>query len=442
MLATSLIIFTIAPGRVSAQDATPAPGYRGKVMMRNHFISYEIREQAEKGEFAKNQYYIPLEFSSAGDRFTSQVDVPRLWLERRFFVCVEGEFQAYTLLVNGREAGRGHGSHTALQFDISEYMTDGANSVTLVHDDGNATAQLEDALSAPAGVPSAYVFSQPRICIEDFDVRFEPDSTGGHGIFELRVILSNGYNYDEDIRFGYDLFSPQNSRQTYNMADLTMKGSSRDTLYFREPIWRANNNFWSAENPVLHSGMLYLRRDTRMIEYIAFKVGYGRTELSDGRIMRNGKVIDMKASRYNAPATRKEFETQVAALKKQGVNTLCPDYPQPLWFYEVCDAKGMYVVDRADINARPKAAGRKVGGDISNDPAWLGAFEERTLAMYSRNRNRTCIVGRSLGGNAGNGYNMYRTYLLLKRLDPEGIVIFDGAGGEWNTDLPAVPGLR
>ena len=59
----------------------------------------------------------------------------------------------------------------------------------------------------------------------------------------------------------------------------------------------------------------------------------------------------------------------------------------------------------------------------------------RVEAMYRRAQNHVSISAFSLGGNIGNGYNMYKAYELLKSYGDSRPIIFDGAQGEWNSDI-------
>mgnify|MGYP002517743056 CR=1 FL=1 len=116
------------------------------------------------------------------------------------------------------------------------------------------------------------------------------------------------------------------------------------------------------------------------------------------------------------------------ALKAKGVNTLCPDAPQPEWFYDICDALGLYVIEQANINPVAESNNRKVGGTPSNDPTLVGEYFARVKAMYYRTRNCTCIVAYSLGGDkAGNGYNMYKAYEWLKSVEQRRPVFYFGS---------------
>ena len=417
----------------------PGTGYAGPAVFRTEFVSYDVREYAEKDDLARNQYYKALEFSTVsaaggGNAYRTEIDLPVSWLEREVFIQVQG-LQGLYLYVNGRRAGYAEDASVPVQFDLSAYLTTGRNSIEVTPAAGTG-AKLEENLDPGRFVFGAFLFSQPKLRIHDYVMRFEPDPESGRfGFLDILFTLANDYNYEETITVGYDIYSPQGKLLYYDFRQITLAGGTRDTLRFREPIWRANDNVWSVGNPVLHYGQLTVKRDTRMIEYIPYRIGYDMATLSEGKILRQGEAMGMAPVRYNAAATKNVTSGEVAALKKQGYNTLCPDYPQPMWFYGLCDELGLYVVEQANVNTSAGAGDRRIGGTPANDPAWLGSFEARMRAMYERTKNHTCILMHSLGNDAGNGYNMYHSYLMLKRLDPQATVIYNGAAGEWNSDM-------
>ena len=187
--------------------------------------------------------------------------------------------------------------------------------------------------------------------------------------------------------------------------------------------------------PPLYKVMLFTRRNGVYKEYMPLKIGFGKTELVDGRIMRLGKELKPVKAGYNAAADRKTTLAELKALKAKGKNTICPDYPQPAWFYELCDSLGLYVIDRANINAPERSGDRTVGGTPSNDPRLVDDYLERVKAMYYRSRNFTCVIAYSLGGPSGNGYNMYKAYQWLKSVEKSRPVIYSDTDGEWNSDL-------
>ena len=55
--------------------------------------------------------------------------------------------------------------------------------------------------------------------------------------------------------------------------------------------------------------------------------------------------------------------------------------------------------------------------------------------MYYRSRNHSCVIAFALGGESGNGYNMYKAYEWLKSVEKSRPGICADADGEWNSDL-------
>ena len=96
---------------------------------------------------------------------------------------------------------------------------------------------------------------------------------------------------------------------------------------------------------------------------------------------------------------------------------------------------GMMVIDQANLNAPDNREDRTVGGTPTNDPKLVDEYIDRVRAMYYRSRNHTCIIAFALGGECGNGYNMYKAYQWLKSVAPDATVIYPDADGEWNTDF-------
>lgn len=419
----------------------PGTGAKNASGFRTEFLSYGIREVAEKRNPEKNQYYVPLKMEEQNTPdgypvFVKEADIPYMWLDRDLFIQIAG-VPSYYLQVGNTVAGYGEDSRTPMQFNISDYVKDGINKI-IIAEVGGSGRELETASGHPAPTPDIFLFSQPKLRIEDYRVTFYPDPTEDHGVLEFHIAVSNSYNSSEEVTVGYDIYSPQGKLQHYDFDNTVLEGKGKDTVRFRQRIYRTNPNFWTPDNPQLYHGMLTIKKDNRILEYIPYKIGFGKTDHKDGLITRNGTPVTIKAVRYNAAGDKKTTSDNISAFKKHGYNTICTDYPQPVWFYDVCDAAGIYVIDQANINFDRKTDDRNMGGTYSNDPEWLGAFITRNEAAYHRIRNRTCVIGWSIGGTVGNGYNMYETYLHMKYIDFRRAVIFNDAQGEWNSDMKPV----
>ena len=280
----------------------------------------------------------------------------------------------------------------------------------------------------------SYLFAQHRKHIYDYDARIV--EKGKTLALELDVVVRNNFNFEEMMQVGYDIYSPDNKLIDYAVREFPVAGRGVDTLRIRTSLGEESRFLWSDKSPKLYRLTLYTKRDGKPREYISFRLGAGTSSFENGKILRNGKAVEMKSVRYNARTTYDEALAEIKALKSKGYNTLLPDNPQPEWFYDICDGLGLYVIERANINPTEESQNRKIGGTPSNNPALLGEYLARVKAMYYRTRNHSCIVAYALGGDeAGNGYNMYKVYQWLKGVEKHRAVICTSADGEWNTDL-------
>ena len=492
-----LLAVLLSSGSLSAQTldvwSDPAVGGEGKADPRQEFVSYVTRETAVKGDPNEAPHYLPLDgkwrvlvstteeggepgfyrpgFTSSAwqevtvpnlepDRgsdpfldlmppqlppenplvqYRAVIDVPYLWLDRDMFVHIEGVGGAYTLYVNDRRIGYNNDAHTPTEFEISDAVTDGINTIGIeVY--GYSTGNWMETLvpgSLPGTLGKVYVYSQPKLRIEDFVIRTRGDSTGIHGWVDFAVVMSNSYRDQQKITLGYDIYSPAGKLLTYNLIETEIPGNSTDTVYRREVLENVLKKMsWSPQSPQLFNLMLYTRRDGRITEYIPMKFGLNETELRDGELWINGKRAELKAVDYNAARTKDATKKELRTLKSGGVNTVCVAYPQPRWFYELCNEVGMYVIDQANINAGYRTNDRNVGGSLVNDPAFLPQFIDRAATMQGRSKNYTSVIALSMGGQCGNGSNMYKTYQWLKQSDSLHYVTYRDVQGEWNSDFP------
>ena len=99
----------------------------------------------------------------------------------------------------------------------------------------------------------------------------------------------------------------------------------------------------------------------------------------------------------------------------------------------MADRYGFYIINEANIESH--GIGYDLTKTLGNNPEWLEAHLFRTHNMIERDKNHPSVVIWSLGNEAGNGFNFYQTYLLIKNRDKTRPVQYERAGLEWNTDI-------
>ena len=440
------VLLTAALAARAQQPESPAAAAPEKAeggrIYRTEVVPYDTRHDAEARNREAGGYWKAFEpqtlvaaegIAVVGGEF----DIPYVWSDGDVFLHIENAGAGYTLRINARVVADTEDPATPAEYLISPYIRQGANSIRILMRPGRAEELNADAVQREA-FSGSYFYFQNKRAIRDFEIALVPDTLGrDFGMLDLRIIARNLFNYDEPVTVGYDIYSPQGKLLEFNMREVVIPGRSTDTVRFSPLIYHTYENKWEAgaKNPPLYKVMLFTRRDGVYKEYMPMKIGFGKTELIDGRLMRLGKELKLVKASYNAAADRKTTLAGLKALKAQGKNTVCPDYPQPAWFYELCDEVGLYVIDRANIAPSDRRGDRTVGGTPANDPSLADEFLARVKAMYYRSRNFTCVVAYELGGAAGNGYNMYKAYEWLKSVEPSRPILYGDADGEWNTDL-------
>ena len=415
------------------------------VISRTEFICYDKRNDAKSDIRTNNDKYIDLrptlQFEGEGSVravYEQEIVVPASWNDYNAYLHTENIGGDYTIFVNGVQITEAIDRFTPTETYISSYLDQGKNIVAIVIVDEPYMEAVAEGMTMPKRTQfeNCYIFAQRRLGVYDFNVRLVPDSLERFAQLKLDVLVDNSFSSDEVIEVGYDIYAPDGKLMEYSVNDLALEKFTRDTLSFKPYIYHSNPNRWTAANPKLYDLTLYVKRSGILWEYIPLKVGfaeYGYTE--GGDITAFGKPLTLKKETYNAAADKTTTEREIKALKQRGINCLTPDYPQPRWFYDICDKVGIYVIDCAAVTSPSMADNRALGGTPANAPELVDEYLRRVETMYHRAQNHVCIIAFSLGKKAGNGYNLYKAYELLKSKGDSRAIIYEDADGEWNSDL-------
>lgn len=436
----------------------------GKYHPRHEFISFNTRETAIKADPKGSPYYhlfdgtwdiekgiaenpmprsgeltppsLPRQITIS--KYRSLVDIPILWLDRDIFLHIDRAEGAYAVFINDKKAGYSADSRTPSEFLISPYVTDGLNLVRIeVYSHSAAGTWMETLLRDDATpLNNVYLYSQPKVRIDDIVVTARYDEAGKNGILRAEVITVNGYKTDEQLELWWDIYLPNGNRHNTFLKRVTLPAEGADTAQFMEWVYPSQQQRWSPESPALYQLVFFIKRGGRNIEYTAMKVGFNETTLQNGELYINRQPAKLNAVNYTAPDNEAAARKELAALKKRKINTLCLTYPHPGWFYRMCDELGFYVIDQANNNSGFRTSDRRVGGNTANNPDYLSSFIDRVSYMQGRMKNSPSVIATSLGGESGNGHNLYMAYRHLKSVDTLRMTTYRDVMGEWNSDFP------
>ena len=389
--------------------------------------------------------------------YQRDIEIPADWDGRDIFLRLEGAKSGVYVYVNGQEVGYSEDSKNPAEFLINNYLKPGKNSLVIKIFRWSTGSYLEcqDFWRISGIERDVFLWSQPKVAVNDFRVISTLDDTYKNGIFKLAVDIKNHTKEAKDITVSYELLDAKG--QSVATADNKLWVGANDikTVSFAKDL----NDIatWSAEHPNLYKLLMTVKEDGKVTEVIPYNVGFRRIEIKpidqiagNGKpytvLLFNGQPIKFKGVNIHEhnPLTghyvteelmRKDFEI----MKKHNINSvrLC-HYPQDRKFYELCDEYGLYVYDEANVESHGMYYSLSKGGSLGNNPEWLLPHMDRTMNMYERNKNYPSVTIWSLGNEAGNGYNFYQTYLYVKNKDKELMnrpVNYERALWEWNTDM-------
>ena len=414
---------------------------------RSEFLCYDRREDANndiRTAIDKHIIIAPEEQFRVDEGkvravYEQKIEIPATWQDYNAYLHMENVGGDYTIFFNGRQITAPIDKFTPVDLFVSPYLEQGENIFAVVVVEEESMRLLDEGLKIAERkqFENCYLFAQRKLGIYDYNVHLRPDSLGRFAELKLDIIADNSFSTNEVINVGYDIYSPEGKLMEYSVNDLAMEGFTRDTMRYSPYIYNSNPNRWSPKNPKLYDLMLYVKQNGILREYIPLNVGfveYGYTESGD--ITAFGEPIKLSRATYNSASDRATTEKEIKALKANGINCLCPDYPQPRWFYDICDHVGIYVVDCVAIASPTNADNRNMEGTPANAPWLVDEYVSRALAMYYRSRHHACIIAFSLSNqDSGNGYNMYKCYEALKAIGDSRAIIYPYAHGEWNSDI-------
>ncbi|MDR0559619.1 MAG: DUF4981 domain-containing protein [Prevotellaceae bacterium] len=403
---------------------------------------------------------IPDNYNPVGS-YRRSFTIPANWDGRQIILYLGGIKSAFYLWINGKYVGYGEDGKLESEYDITQYVRVGNNTVALKVFRWSDASYLEcqDFWRISGIERDVYVYSVPKISIRDFKLICGLDENYKNGKLDLTLKLNNfnlkNFKDRSEIPVEYKITAVLLDENREKVFEKTVAGNfdtqSSSAGFNNETIH--NIKSWSAETPNLYDLFLTLEINGKVQETIPYKVGFRTVEIKDAQVLVNGKPVYFKGvNRHEhdpntAHVISKEamFE-EIKLMKQLNINAVrTSHYPNDPYFYELCDKYGIYVCDEANIESH--GMGYNLDRTLGNNYRWQKAHSDRIMRMYERDKNHACVIFWSLGNEAGNGYVFYNAYVRLKKTDPTRPVQYERSVYEWNTDIyvpqyPSPAGFR
>ncbi|MBZ9535819.1 beta-galactosidase subunit alpha [Cytobacillus oceanisediminis] len=359
------------------------------------------------------------------------------WLNEKIVIRFEGVDSSFHVWVNGQEVGYSQGSRIPSEFDISDYIRKGKNTVAVRVYQWSEASYLEcqDMWWLSGIFRDVYLIKKPNLHIYDFFVRTILDSNYKDANLELDIILENSVNQRlENYQIDVSLLDKQYKPISNGKANTTFSILETSKLNVNIELPIAGPKLWSAENPYLYHMLITLKDEKgNVVEVIPTKVGFRSVELKNGVFLVNGVPIMLKGvNRHDHhPDLGKAVPIDwmiedVKLMKQHNINAVrTAHYPNDPRFYDLCDEYGLYVIDEADLECHGFERVDRVN-QLSDDPEWEEAYLDRMKRMVERDKNHPSIIMWSLGNESGFGSNHVAMYKWTKEKDPTRLVHYEG----------------
>lgn len=388
--------------------------------------------------FKKNPPLVPYAENEVGS-YRRTFKVPATWKDRRVVLCCEGVTSFYYVWVNGKAIGYNQGSKTAAEWDITDKLEEGENTIALEVYRWSAGSYLEcqDMWRLSGIERDVYLYSTPKQYIADYKVTSSLEKEHyKEGVFGIEVTIEGPSATASSIAY----MLKDAAGKTVLSEEIPVKSRGLSNFIPFEEKRIPDVKSWTAEHPNLYTLVIELKDGNgKVAEVTGCEVGFRTSEIKDGRFCINGVPVLVKGtnrhehSQLGRTVSKEIMEQDIKLMKQYNINTVRNShYPADPYWYQLCDRYGLYMIDEANIESHGMGYGP---ASLAKDSTWLPAHMDRTHRMYERSKNHPAIVIWSLGNESGNGINFERTYDWLKSVENNRPVQYERAEENYNTDI-------
>ena len=369
--------------------------------------------------------------------------LPDGWTDGQTFLRFEGVMSAFYVWLNGQRVGYSQGSMEPSEFNVTDYLNPGQNTIAIEVYKYSDGSYLEDQdFWRFGGIHrDVTLYHTPDVRLRDIAIRASMDG-------ELQInpqfsvyngATGEGYHLVTTLLEG-DHYVCSDTIATDETLDLDHKAARMNEWYpqrghrkFARLTMRVSQpKLWTAEAPYLYTLRLQLcNPQGHIVEQVVQRIGFRSIAIRGGQLLINGNPIKIRGVNrhehdpYTARVMTEERMLQdLRLMKAANINAVrLAHYPNcPRW-YELCDSIGMYIIDEADCETHG------LRGTLASTSDWADAFMDRCVRMAERDKNHPSIIFWSLGNESGYGPNHAAMSAWLHEFDPTRPVHYEGAQG-------------
>ena len=349
--------------------------------------------------------------------------IPDGWGDKRVLIDFDGVDSFFYLWINGKYVGFSKNSRNLAQFDITDFIQAGENTLAVeVYRNSDASnLEVQDMFRLPGIFRTVALEAKPKVSVRD--IKVTPAMTS----LKVDAEISGAA---PGLSITYQLYENELYSDTNSLVAEYKDQPAGATLGF------AQAKPWSAEAPHRYTLVGQLKDASgKTLDIFSTIVGFREVCIKDtpaeedefgleGRYFYlNGRPVKLRGvNRHETEPsmghaiTREVMEQDIMLMKQANINHVRDShYPDSPYWYYLCDKYGIYLMDEANIESHHYHYG---DASLSHPIEWRDAHVARMTEMVVSNYNHPCILIWSMGNEAGPGKNFEYTFAAARAIDP------------------------
>ena len=347
--------------------------------------------------------YLPEE-NPVGD-YRRSFDLPDSWGEGVVALRFDGVESQATVWVNGTWVGMARGSRLAHEFDVTDLVRPGANTITVRVHQFSSGSYLEDQDQwwLPGIFRSVSLRHLAPGAIEDLWIDTDYEAGVGYASVEARVLGAREASLVGRLDIG-----------GVGSCLLALERGA-DGCYRSERLSLGDVRPWSANDPALYDAHVSIQGGDGLVSGDrSLRVGFRSVSIEGGVLTANGAPLTLNGvNRHEVRADEgRVFDeawarADLVLMKSMGINAIrTSHYPPHPRLLDLADEIGLWVMLEGDIETHGFEGSGEWIDNPSDDPRWAGAYLDRTVRAFERDKNHPSIMSWSLGNESGTGANL------------------------------------
>jgi hypothetical protein len=416
------------------------------------------------------QHYVdvwdyPSEWKGKGGTYRRIFDLPPGMRGRRVSLWCGGGRFVTTVKVNGREAGTHEGSETPFEFDVTEFLGAGPNTIEIRTDP--KPLDSEDVNSNRRGIwGDLFLRSYGDLRVTDESVVI---TSVEHGTITCRADVRNEGKDAENFSLNCEVLDADGKTvRKFSGGNGTLQSGISGVFEASSP-WE-NPRFWSPDDPYLYRlRVTLLDPSGKPLDEWTTRFGFREISVKGSKMLLNGRELLLRGTgdhtEGDIESSPEYLRLWIRELKKEGLCFMrLHTMVKSAYVFDVADEEGFFLEAEAPHHFRlpsPERGALNVERlvkayrnhpsvlvwSVANELHWKGIPEPGALIDVCRRLDPTRPAFASdfsgwsvLGDVLGHHYNTFQVFDEWEKFGPGKPMIWDEFGWIWPMDRPVTTG--